>query len=67
MKRTMTLEFIKNYIADHGRSPTYAEIAGGIGCKSTCSAAYWVSKLAEDGLIEVTPRIARGIKSKGYK
>lgn len=55
--RTMTqgklevLQFIEDFYAAHGYSPTLREILEGIGHGSTSSIAYAMESLAEDGFL----------------
>jgi len=43
------LNWIKNFIRKHGHSPSYREIALGIGVASTSTVSHHVNKLVERG------------------
>lgn len=56
-----TYQFIKHYIATRGYAPTEAEIALGIGIKSTGVVHRYVSAIAAEGWITITPAKRRNI------
>ena len=47
-----TLDFIRNYIQNHGRSPLVAEIAEGLGISSQGTTHRYIQSLVDAGLIE---------------
>lgn len=57
-----TLLFIRQFIKQHGYSPSVREIAAGIGTTSTSVAGYHIRRLSDLGKIEWTPGIARSIR-----
>jgi SOS-response transcriptional repressor LexA len=59
------LEFIRGYILEHGLSPSYIEIAAGIGVKGKGSVALHVARLRERGFITYQDNRARSIAIVG--
>lgn len=57
-----TFKFIDRFIEKHGWSPTYSEIAEGVGLASKSWARAIVAALAEQGEITVKPNRARSIQ-----
>ncbi len=55
------LVFITSFIAANGFSPTYREIAEGLGLKSSYAAHLMVHHLVERGAITIVPRRSRSI------
>lgn len=55
------LDFIAGYIALKGYSPSYRDIADGLGLKSTNGAHRLVDSLRERGLVSILPRKSRSI------
>jgi SOS-response transcriptional repressor LexA len=56
------LMFISGYtFGHHGRAPTIREIRDGTAIKSTSHVKGILQQLEEDGVIEYSPRISRGI------
>lgn len=55
------IEFIENFIGAKGYSPSIREIAGGMGLSSTASVKKMLDRLTENGLLNRTDSIARGI------
>lgn len=55
------LKFIEGYIVDHGHSPSFSEIAEGIGLKSKGPVHDMVQRLVERGRVSFTPGRARSI------
>lgn len=56
--------FIEEYIADHGFAPTYREIMKNVGIPSLSVVRYNLERLQREGLLERSPRVARGIRPK---
>lgn len=54
--------FIQSFGEKNGFPPTLAEIAEGLGYRSANAAAEHVRLMAKKGVLEVTPRAARGIR-----
>lgn len=44
--------FVRDFIADHGYSPSYREIADGVGLRSTSTVLYHLDVLAKDGRVD---------------
>jgi sulfur relay (sulfurtransferase) DsrC/TusE family protein len=55
------LAFIKDFVGQHGYSPTVREIVVGVGLSSSSMANYWLGRLERDGRIRRTSRVARSI------
>lgn len=62
VKQQRVLAFIQRHIQSHGRPPTRAEIAQGLGFSSLNAAETHLRALARKGAIELTPGGARGIR-----
>lgn len=60
--QTKVLEFIRDYIEQHGYSPSIREIAAGVGLASSSAALYQVLRLEGAGLIVRDEGIARSIR-----
>lgn len=61
-RRNAILDFIRDRIAQHGQSPSLAEISEAFGYASRSVARKHILALTEAGLIEVMPNQARGIR-----
>ncbi len=59
------LGFIRQYIADHGYSPTLREMCDGAAIKSTSVANHWMRTLRDDGLITWVDHQARTVRLVG--
>jgi repressor LexA len=57
-----TYDFIRNYIAKHGRGPLLTEIAEGLGIRSRGVVHRYVQALAQAGVIELIQGRHRGIQ-----
>jgi len=56
------LTFISDFITEHQYAPTYDEMCSGVNIGSKSHLKYWIDKLADEGLLEYTPRVMRSIK-----
>lgn len=56
--------FICEFIQTKGYSPSYREIARGVGIKSTSTVLYHLDLLAAEGRIGFVPRTPRSIHLK---
>ena len=56
------LTFIRQYVAANGYSPTFREIAGGVGLKSSSEVHRLVHGLVERGSVKLLSRRARSIE-----
>lgn len=67
--REFVLNFIKEYIKEHGYAPTVREIGEGVGLKSTSSVHSHLRKLLALGLIETDAGFGcpRAIRVVGMK
>lgn len=61
-KQRQILEFIRNYIAEHGHSPTLQEIANAQGLSSLATVHEHLQALNKKGVIKRTDGSARGIE-----
>lgn len=53
------LAIIRAYIAEHGCSPSYAELMGALGCRSKSTVARLLDGLKVRGHVDWTPRVER--------
>ena len=60
-RQAETLAFIKSFIAEHGYSPTLAEIGAGIGLKGKSGVSRLVHSLARMNKVLVRPYRQRAI------
>lgn len=56
-----TYKFIINFIKENGYSPSYREIAKGVGC-ALSTVVSRLEKLVDFGMIEMKPNAPRTIK-----
>jgi repressor LexA len=61
-RRAEILTFIRTYSSEHGYSPSIAEIGVAVGIVSPNAVRNHLHKLRDDGVIELTPRVARSIR-----
>lgn len=67
-KREEILEYIKQYIQDHGYSPTIREIGDGVGISSTSGVHIYLKQMLDEGMIESDHECSpRAIRIPGYK
>ena len=57
-----TLDFIRRYIDEHGRSPLVSEIADGLGIRSQGTTHRYIQALVDDGLLERHVGRTRGLR-----
>ncbi len=62
LSRNKTLQFITDFINDHGIAPTMSEIASGIGIQSRGVAHRYVKELEDQGLIRLSDKKHRSIE-----
>lgn len=62
-KTEQILEFIREFCASHGFSPTIREIGRGVGLQSTSTVAGYLSRMTRDGLITSIPGTPRSIQT----
>ena len=62
-KTEQILEFIREFCAEHGFSPTIREIGKGVGLQSTSTVAGYLSRMTRDGLITSIPGTPRSIQT----
>lgn len=63
-RRRQMLRFITRYIDKHGYSPTIAEIGEAVGVVSPNAVRTHLHKMRDEGVIDITPRVARSIVVK---
>jgi len=51
MNRTKILDFLLEFRSENGYSPSIREICAGIGCASTNTVQYHVSRMVQEGLL----------------
>lgn len=61
-RRKIMLRFIRSYIAERGYAPSNRDIMNAMGFSSPNAIRRHLDILQEEGKIEVTPNIARGIR-----
>ena len=61
-KQTLILEFIDSFVLDNGYSPSYREIASGVGLSSIASVAEHINNLIEKGYLIKNPGAARSLE-----
>jgi repressor LexA len=61
-RRAQMLRFIKSYTRKHGYAPTISEIGAAVGVASPNAVRNHLLKMEEEGLISMTPKIARSIR-----
>ncbi len=62
-RRVLVLDFVRDYLAEHGVSPSYSEIAAGVGA-DRMAVKRAIRSLVADGLMIQTPG-ARGLAMPG--
>lgn len=68
-RRTLILEYIKNYIREHGYAPSIREICKGTGISSTSTVQGYLQSLFDGGILEtdLTTEASRAYRiSKKY-
>lgn len=65
--RQKVYDYLIDYIKEHGYAPSVRELAEGVGLKSSSSAYNHLSKLEEEGKIEMRGNSPRAIKIVGYE
>jgi repressor LexA len=62
VRRGQIVEFIRGYIEDHGYSPSMSEVGDAVGLSSPNSVRGHIHKLRDDGVLAITPSVARSIR-----
>lgn len=62
-RREKILEFVRDYIDEHGFAPSVREIGRAVGINSTKAVKYHLDILVTEGLLKRTPRQARGLQT----
>ena len=63
-KMQAVLQYINEYNAEHGFSPTVREICTKLNIKSTASAYYYIEKLTDEGYLSKSPNKNRAVNFK---
>ncbi len=63
-KMQAVLDYINEYNAEFGYSPTVREICSKLNIKSTASAYYYIEKLTDEGLLSKSPNKNRAVNFK---
>lgn len=61
-RQNQVYEYLRSFIREHLKPPTYKEIADDLSLASTNAAHKLVSTLERKGYVERTPRVSRGIR-----
>ena len=61
-KQTLIVDFINDYMSNHGVSPTYREMMTGLGLSSVSAVAEHIDNLVVKGVIIKTPGAARSLE-----
>lgn len=64
-KQKQLYDFIVNFIKQHGFSPTFREIAAGLGYKSIATVAKHIDNLVAAGCLIKTDRVGRSLELAG--
>ncbi len=62
-RRDKIVQFVRQYVEEHGFPPSFREIARAVGIRSTKAVKYHLDILAEQGILGRTPGQARSLKS----
>lgn len=62
-KTEQILDFIREFCASHGFSPTIREIGKGVGLQSASTVAGYLNRMTRDGLITSIPGAPRSIQT----
>jgi repressor LexA len=62
-RRPRILEFVRNYLQEHGFAPSVREIGRAVGIRSTKGVKYHLDILVNEGLLERTNRQARTLRT----
>lgn len=61
-KQTLVYDFVKTFIAEHGYSPSYRDIANGLGLSSVSAVAEHVNNLIRIGALRRSAETARALE-----
>ncbi len=61
VRQKRILQFIEDFVQQHGYPPTIREIGEAVGIASTSVVNYNLNKLVDRGYIERTPKVSRGL------
>ena len=66
-KQKLILDFLISYMEENGESPSYREIATGVGLSSVASVAEHIDNLIEKGVLRKNPGEARSLEVLDYE
>lgn len=66
-KQKLIINFLETYMAENDASPSYREIAAGVGLSSVASVAEHVENLVEKGVLKKSPGAARSLEILDYE
>lgn len=66
-KQKLILDFLISYLEENGESPSYREIATGVGLSSVASVAEHIDNLIEKGVLRKNPGEARSLEVLDYE
>ena len=61
-KQALILEFIGSFILENGHSPSYREVASGVGLSSIASVSEHINNLIKKGYLIKNPGAARSLE-----
>ena len=61
-KQALIVEFLRDYLAAHGVSPTYREIMTALGLSSVSAVAEHIDNLVAKGVVQKVPGAARSLE-----
>lgn len=61
-RRTQIVTFIRKYMDEHGYAPSISEIGEAVGIVSPNAVRNHLHRLQDEGVLELTPRVARSIR-----
>jgi repressor LexA len=66
-RERQVLDFVRAYVARHGRAPKLKEIAAHLGIRSRGVVHRYLRALEGEGLIAIEPEVARGVRLRGRR
>ena len=66
-KQKLILDFLISYMEENGSSPSYREIATGVGLSSVASVAEHIDNLIDKGVLRKNPGEARSLEILDYE
>lgn len=66
-KQKLILDFLISYMEENGESPSYREIATGVGLSSVASVAEHIDNLIDKGILQKNPGEPRSLEVLDYE